>query len=182
MAVTAGFILQGYAYSLEQCGQLLRDANLAYENSSYATAVVLTRFAQEKFGQARILLDLWRRASAGETFTTQQPRDACKDHEVKQRAGMGSLNLSVDRDTSVGKVLSARMTSPLGSTERQKADATLEQIDKTMRRRKISPVLYAAAILLAFVSPWVSIAIYVMVAMWLVPDRRIESVLREKSK
>ena len=48
---------------------------------------------------------------------------------------------------------------------------------------KISPVLYAAAILLAFVSPWISIAIYVMVAvMWLVPDRRIESVLREKSK
>jgi uncharacterized membrane protein len=48
---------------------------------------------------------------------------------------------------------------------------------------KVSPVLYAAAILLAFVSPWISIAIYVMVAvMWLVPDRRIESVLREKSK
>jgi uncharacterized membrane protein len=48
---------------------------------------------------------------------------------------------------------------------------------------KISPVLYAVAILLAFVSPWISIAIYVMVAvMWLVPDRRIESVLREKSK
>ena len=48
---------------------------------------------------------------------------------------------------------------------------------------KISPVLYAAAILLAFVNPWISIAIYVMVAvMWLVPDRRIESVLRKKSK
>ena len=48
---------------------------------------------------------------------------------------------------------------------------------------KISPVLYAAAIMLAFVSPWISIAIYAMVAvMWLVPDRRIENVLREKSK
>jgi uncharacterized membrane protein len=48
---------------------------------------------------------------------------------------------------------------------------------------KISPVLYAAAIVLAFVSPWISIAIYVMVAvMWLVPDRRIESVVREKTK
>ena len=48
---------------------------------------------------------------------------------------------------------------------------------------KISPVLYAAAILLAFVNPWISIAIYVMVAvMWLVPDRRIENVLREQSK
>jgi uncharacterized membrane protein len=45
---------------------------------------------------------------------------------------------------------------------------------------KISPILYAAAIILAFVSPWLSIAIYVLVAvMWLVPDRRIENVLRE---
>ena len=45
---------------------------------------------------------------------------------------------------------------------------------------KISPVLYAAAIALAFVAPWISILIYVLVAvMWLVPDRRIENVLRE---
>jgi hypothetical protein len=44
-----------------------------------------------------------------------------------------------------------------------------------------APILYAAAIMLAFVSPWISIAIYAMVAvMWLVPDRRIENVLREK--
>jgi len=45
---------------------------------------------------------------------------------------------------------------------------------------KISPVLYAAAIALAFVAPWASILIYVLVAvMWLIPDRRIENVLRE---
>jgi uncharacterized membrane protein len=45
---------------------------------------------------------------------------------------------------------------------------------------KISPLLYVAAIALAFVAPWVSILIYVLVAvMWLIPDRRIENVLRE---
>ena len=45
---------------------------------------------------------------------------------------------------------------------------------------KISPLLYAAAIALAFVDAWLSIAIYVLVAvMWLIPDRRIEKVLRE---
>ena len=45
---------------------------------------------------------------------------------------------------------------------------------------KISPLLYAAAIPLAFVLPWLSIAIYVLVALlWLIPDRRIESALRE---
>lgn len=44
---------------------------------------------------------------------------------------------------------------------------------------KISPVLYVAAILLAFVNQWISYAIYVGVAlMWLVPDRRIESRLQ----
>ncbi len=41
-----------------------------------------------------------------------------------------------------------------------------------------SMVLYAAAIPLAFVSPWISIAIYVFVAlMWVIPDQRIESQL-----
>ena len=45
---------------------------------------------------------------------------------------------------------------------------------------KISPLLYAAAVALAFVDAWLSIAIYALVAvMWLVPDRRIEKVVRE---
>jgi len=43
---------------------------------------------------------------------------------------------------------------------------------------KLSPVLYTTAIVLAFFSPWASIAIYLAVAlMWLVPDRRIENVI-----
>ncbi len=46
---------------------------------------------------------------------------------------------------------------------------------------KISPLLYAAAIILAFVNPRVSDAIYVFVALiWLIPDRRIERVLSGK--
>jgi uncharacterized membrane protein len=45
---------------------------------------------------------------------------------------------------------------------------------------KISPLLYLAAIGLAFYEPWASLAIYVLVAiMWLIPDRRIEKVLPE---
>jgi uncharacterized membrane protein len=43
---------------------------------------------------------------------------------------------------------------------------------------KISPVLYAAGIALAFFVPWASIALYALVAvMWLVPDRRIEEAI-----
>lgn len=45
---------------------------------------------------------------------------------------------------------------------------------------RISPVLYLAGVGLAFVGPWISLAIYVLVAlMWLVPDRRIENTLRK---
>jgi uncharacterized membrane protein len=44
---------------------------------------------------------------------------------------------------------------------------------------KLSALLYLLAIVLAFVRPWVAIALYVVVAMvWLVPDRRIESRAR----
>jgi uncharacterized membrane protein len=45
---------------------------------------------------------------------------------------------------------------------------------------KVSPLLYLAAIPLAFVSPWIALAVYVLVALiWLVPDRRIESAMSE---
>ena len=48
---------------------------------------------------------------------------------------------------------------------------------------KLSPVLYFAAIPFAFVSPWISIGLYVFVALlWLVPDRRIERALVEREK
>jgi uncharacterized membrane protein len=47
---------------------------------------------------------------------------------------------------------------------------------------KISPVMYAIAIPIAFISPWISVAFYVAVAlMWLVPDPRIEKHLHELS-
>ncbi|MGA2017774.1 MAG: TMEM175 family protein [Opitutaceae bacterium] len=43
---------------------------------------------------------------------------------------------------------------------------------------KASPALYAVAIAAAFFHPWLSQAIYVLVALvWLVPDRRIERAL-----
>jgi uncharacterized membrane protein len=43
---------------------------------------------------------------------------------------------------------------------------------------KVSPLLYLAAIVLAFAYPWVAVAIYALVALtWVIPDRRIERVL-----
>jgi len=47
---------------------------------------------------------------------------------------------------------------------------------------KLSPVLYLIAIPSAFISQWISAALYVLVALiWLVPDRRIERVLAERT-
>jgi uncharacterized membrane protein len=45
---------------------------------------------------------------------------------------------------------------------------------------KLSVVLYLAAVPLAFVTPWLSIGVYVAVAlMWLVPDPRIERAVSQ---
>jgi uncharacterized membrane protein len=47
------------------------------------------------------------------------------------------------------------------------------------RKGKLSVLAYALAIPLAFLSPWIADAFYVAVAaMWLIPDRRIESNVR----
>jgi uncharacterized membrane protein len=44
---------------------------------------------------------------------------------------------------------------------------------------KISPALYVAGIAFAYVSPWISVALYTLVALiWLVPDPRIERAIR----
>ena len=49
-------------------------------------------------------------------------------------------------------------------------------------KAQISPVLYAVAIPMAFVSRWVSLGLYVVVALlWLVPDKRIEKALSERN-
>jgi uncharacterized membrane protein len=57
-------------------------------------------------------------------------------------------------------------------------DSTLSEAVGRDLKGKASPILYLAAIPLAFVSTWISLGLYVFVAlMWLVPDRRIEATL-----
>jgi uncharacterized membrane protein len=58
----------------------------------------------------------------------------------------------------------------------QGADSRLARALGRDWKGKISVLLWAAGVVLAFVNPWMSIAIYVGVALiWLVPDRRIEA-------
>jgi uncharacterized membrane protein len=45
------------------------------------------------------------------------------------------------------------------------------------RKGKVSLLIYVLAIPLAFVRPWIALAIYVAIAMiWFIPDRRIETM------
>ncbi len=63
----------------------------------------------------------------------------------------------------------------------QGSDSILKKAIGNDWKGKLSPVLYVVAIILAFLSPWIALAIYSFVAlMWVIPDRRIERFLTEK--
>ena len=61
----------------------------------------------------------------------------------------------------------------------QGSESVLEKAVGSDWKGKLSLILYAIAIPIAFVSRWVSLGLYVFGAlMWLVPDKRIEKALR----
>jgi uncharacterized membrane protein len=61
----------------------------------------------------------------------------------------------------------------------QGTDSLLKKAIGTDWKGKISPILYAVAIVAAAWSQWLAIGLYVLVALlWLVPDRRIELMLQ----
>jgi uncharacterized membrane protein len=58
----------------------------------------------------------------------------------------------------------------------QGSDSRLAAAIGTDAKGKLSPVLYAVGIPLAFVNRWIAVGCYVAVALiWLIPDRRIET-------
>ena len=60
-------------------------------------------------------------------------------------------------------------------------DSKLAQAVGDDWKGRISPVLYVAGIVTAFISPWIAGGFYVLVALlWLIPDRRIEQVMRRQ--
>jgi AbiV family abortive infection protein len=130
VAVTAEFLLKGYALALEQCGLLLRDAVLLYENKSYANAVVLAAFAREELGRSKILRDFWRQQLGGSPVTIEEINEACNDHVEKQKAGMLSITTRANRDTVLGKILADHITNSPQSQKFKDAAAALKQIDK----------------------------------------------------
>ena len=63
----------------------------------------------------------------------------------------------------------------------QGPDSFLKKVIGNDWKGKLSPIIYLIAIPLAFWSPWISQAFYVIIALiWLVPDRRIENAIESK--
>jgi uncharacterized membrane protein len=59
--------------------------------------------------------------------------------------------------------------------------STLEQALGNDIKGKVSLALYVVAFACSFVVPWVSVALFVTVALiWFIPDRRIERVLADR--
>jgi uncharacterized membrane protein len=60
--------------------------------------------------------------------------------------------------------------------------SSLHQAVGNDRKGKLSLVLYVVAFGFSFVVPWISVALFVSVALiWFIPDRRIERVLVDKA-
>ena len=60
------------------------------------------------------------------------------------------------------------------------ADSLLSKALEKGVKEKLSLVLYVLAIPLAFVNPWISAAMFIIVALiWIVPDKRIENALKK---
>ena len=60
----------------------------------------------------------------------------------------------------------------------QGADSILRRVIRGDWKGKLSPLVYIVAMASAFRWTWVSLALYVFIALvWLVPDRRIERVI-----
>ena len=63
----------------------------------------------------------------------------------------------------------------------QGPDSILKKAVRGDWKGKLSPVLYAVAIVSTFWWKWIALGLYVVVALiWLIPDRRIENVLRSE--
>lgn len=59
-------------------------------------------------------------------------------------------------------------------------ESLLQQAVKDDKKGKISVICYASAIPLAFVAPWISGILYIIIALlWIIPDKRIETEINK---
>jgi AbiV family abortive infection protein len=147
-SVSPRYLIEGAAYALEQCGLLLRDANLLYRNGSYASAVAVTLFAREELGRYQILLKLRKKVLDGDRLRIEEIKNRCRHHVTKQEAGMLSFVMRV-ADTPLGGLLGTYLSVKQGSEEWNTAREQLEQARRTVpveRHKQRMSALYVDAV------------------------------------
>ena len=147
-SVTPTYLLEGAAYALEQCGLLLRDANLLYRNDSYASAVAVALFAREELGRYQILLELRKKVLDGDHLTIKEIQDRCRNHVTKQEAGMLSFIMRVVADTALGGLLGTYLNVKQGSEEWNTAREQLEQAKRVFQLNGPSSVCLHSMLML----------------------------------
>jgi AbiV family abortive infection protein len=139
-SVSPQYLLEGAAYALQQCGLLLRDANVLYRNKSYASAVVLASFAAEELGKWTLLLELRRKVLRGDEVTLDDVKKRCIDHETKQSAGIAHITVRDFKDG--GDLIAALVNATPGSEERkalqEKLNSKLDEMKKRLPRERYS--------------------------------------------
>lgn len=134
--VTAQFLLEGTVYALEQCGLLLRDAVVLFENHSCSGAVVLAAFAREELGRSRILLDLHIEVvERAAKITVEEIEQKCSDHVRKQAWAQLSITYQADNNSQLGKLLQTVIRASPQSDESRKAQAELKEIENRKQKR-----------------------------------------------
>jgi AbiV family abortive infection protein len=131
--VTADVILRGALYSLQQCGLLLNDAATLFDAKRYPTAAGLALLGHEDLGRYRILLKLWPEAVSSGGIRRDEVVKRLREHVDRQRAGLLGLGFSIEKDSRLDKLASAR-TEAIAARDFERIAELLSQIEDIDQR------------------------------------------------
>jgi AbiV family abortive infection protein len=148
LVLSERYLLEGAWYATEQCGLLLRDAQLLYAGDRYGTAVGLAMLAREELGRASILLRLANEARDGRPLTPKGLAKEIEDHVVKQTAAQLTI---VFRSASVSQLATRAYTDPPTA----ESESALEELDQAIKKagRRTPSDRHLARLKALFVDP-----------------------------
>lgn len=130
-------LLSGAWYALEQAGRLLESAAALFDSGDHATGVGIALLAREEIGKFRILKDLGDQLPQGQSMTVKAVNQACgRKHVKKQEQGLLSVTMEVDRDSTIGRMMSSLAEHAPSSAEWKSANDAL-QAETDMKARRL---------------------------------------------
>lgn len=136
MDVSAAVLLKGAWYAAEQCGVLLNHAVILHREKAYSSAIALALLAREELGRCQILLEFWRKADQGGVLpTVEKVREACDDHEEKQRRAQLSISYRAEGPGRLAELLRTLTRHSPQSAEYEQAREELDSLNEIKTRR-----------------------------------------------